>query len=899
MPFERFTPERLNEFLTKHLLSPEGKLFLESALAEPSRNAQGTTRNVVSDLPCPKMWGNAQAESWSAENPFTLKHIFDPNVIGYTNQLPPLDLRYKGRNGRTVRAPYRGDCLNLDAQDGPLLEEWKPASDFGVLEEKFPGKYERTAAGEYVSVPISQIVNPWGIKFVVRFSDEIDPIGHRNRRFLYPYLEPRAAEQYANKVPAVLALLGETHSRSHADLTEGGAEPDVLNWAIAHGHLHVDLDSAPIATSPSHVLVFRNEETLQAWKLAIRPDGSHPATTEPLSQLKLRIGDVFVLDGRRLTVTMDGLTTIFALNERSEHVAVDLQVLASALRAGKAILPTCSLPAGAGSRFWSASPSALSRAIHNFEILQAIDRGETPSLEDRYSASTYRRWRRSIREGESKGMSPVEALIDSTDQKGFSGSHIEFGFSSTLNEWIKAGLSDEKFKSPHALYFSIREKAEELGRAMIAKSSFYERVANIRSLQTIRDSQGHKAAYQLEPVYWMLEKCTPVHCERAMELVHFDSTLLDDELRSSISGEILGRPWLSIAVCAYSRRVVGMYLSFQPPSYVSSMMLLADIVRRFGRLPDAIIHDWGSEFKAKDWKYALTSLFIVRHTRPKSAPRFGSVLERMFGIVTRELIDNIAGNTKLRKNVRGLSPQADPSVHSGLWLADLYQGLEEYFFSNYDTRKHPATLRLPRAMFDSSLITHGVRLHRMRRYDDILSVLMPTARGRPRVIDPTRGVYVNYRFYGHPLLSHLGSAGATAMVKPIPFDPGSVLAFLKGNWVVCKTGLHADLQGAPEVVRRCLFEEWRIEQALVRSSHDQSRMKVRELIDRLNQKALENKEYWRDRETHEFTSTAVFSEAVVLPTETKALNRLEEMMQRAVATAMSSRAVGQSVAEAQ
>ncbi len=317
-------------------------------------------------------------------------------------------------------------------------------------------------------------------------------------------------------------------------------------------------------------------------------------------------------------------------------------------------------------------------------------------------------------------------------------------------------------------------------------------------------------------------------------------------------------------------------------------MLLADMIKRFGRLPDGIVHDWGSEFKAKDWKNALTALFIARHVRPKSAARFGGVIERMFGIVTRELIDNLAGNTKLRKNVRQLSPKADPSRHSGLWLIDVYQALEEYFFNDYDVRKHPATLQSPRSMFESSFVTHGVRLHRVRKFDDIISVLMPTAKGKPRKVDSARGVYVNYRYYGHPLMSELHMSGTTALVKPIPFDPGSVLVFLKGSWKICKTGLHEDLKGAPELVRRCLFEEWRIEQANVRSSHDDSRIKTRELLDRLNKKAIENKEYWRDPEVREITSAAVFTDAVASKTESRTLDNLDEMMRIAIKAATAS-----------
>lgn len=892
MPFERFTKARLEALPALDALSTQGRQFLEAALAAPSRNVQGTTKNVVSDLPCPKMWGNAQAESWSAENPFTLAHIFDHDVIGYTNQVPPIEVIYKGRNGRTVRTRYTGDCLTFYSGRGIVLEEWKPASDRGELEEKFPGKYQRLESGKYTSIPICAVVNPLGIQFAVRFSDEISSTAQRNRRFLYPYLQPSASQTYVAKLPSLLSLFDETHSRSYVDLIDSGADRDTLNWAIAFGHLAIDFDTALISTESSQVIVFRYFEALKAWKLAVRPDGTRPDANIKMVQPKLQPGDVFIFDGRRLTVNMDGATAIYATDERQANVIIEYQQLMSAMRAGKVTLPANLCPDGSKSRFWESSQEALDRAIKRFLALKKLEAGQTLTLEDQYSPSSYRRWKRAVREGEAQGWSPVESLLDFGDEKGFRGSHIDPQFSDDLNAWIETAIRDSKNKTTHSKYYDIRKLAEAGGRTMIAKSSFYERVAKIRSVNSVRNAQGHKVAYQLEPGYWMLELNTPVHCERAFELVHFDSTLLDVELRSSLSGDVIGRPWLSIAVCAYTRRVLGMYLSFQPPSYVSTMMLLADILRRFGRLPDSIIHDWGSEFKAKDWKNVLTALFIVRHTRPKSAPRFGAILERMFGIVTRELIDNIAGNTKLRKNVRQNTPQSDATTHSGLWLADMYWGLEEYFFGNYDNRKHPATLYAPRALYEASFLAHGTRLHRVKKYEDILPILMPTAKGRPRVIDHARGIYVNYRYYGHPLLASLSMSGESALVKPIPFDPGSVLAFVKGNWVICRSGLHEELQRAPEIVRRCLFEEWRIEQRLVCASHDDSRQKLRDLIDELNQKALDNKEYWRNREMHELVSPATFPTIVEKTSESNALNLLERMMQNALASASQSGSTG-------
>lgn len=892
MPFEAFSRDLLEEVLRRHPVTAQGRQFIENALGSPSRNVQGTTRNLVGDIPCPKMGMNAQIESGNTEHPIIRSYVFDNDIVGYTTQTPTIELIYPGRNGRKVRTRYTGDCLRFSLTQGVVLEEFKPATDREQLEEKFPGKFQRLDCGTYTSDPICSVVNRWGITFAVRFSDEISSFSHRNRNYLFSYLYPNARRIYEPRLAEVMELFSDRSARHYSDMRESCADQDVLNWAIANGFLHIDFDSALISTQQSQVLVFRDFVTLQAWKSVIRPDGERISLPSASHRDDLKPGDVFVFDGRRLTVTLSGLTTIYAVDDQYKDVAINLDLLATACRNGKVILPNAGEASRSPSRFWSTSPKSLSRAIKKVTILETIDAGGILAREDQYSESTIRRWRKLVREGEAQGLSPVEALIEASDDKGFRGTHIDPNLDQLITKLIKNHLENNKNKSINVGYYDIEKLVRAAGYAMIAKSSFYERVNKCRSLKTISESQGHKAAYQLEPVYWMLDATTPVHCERVLELVHFDSTLLDIELRSSISGEILGRPWLSIAVCAFTRRVVGLYLSFRPPSYLSSMMLLADIVRRYGRIPDAIIHDWGSEFKAKDFKYALTALSIARFVRPKSAPRFGSILERIFGTVTRELIDNIAGNTKLRKDVRMLTPSSDPSTHSGLWLADLYRGLEEFFFDTYDHRKHPTTLRTPREAYDASLIANGQRLHRIRRYDDVLSILMPTAKGRPRTIDPSRGIYANYRYYGHPALADLALSGNTTQVKPIPFDPGSVLAFLKGNWVICKSALSEELQQAPEIVRRCLYEEWLVEQRLVVASDDKARIKLRELIEGLNQKALENREYWKDRKTHDILKLTEFSTQSADDRSTVALAKLNDMMRSAVAAAQQSRDIG-------
>src|SRR5690606_21935997 len=126
----------------------------------------------------------------------------------------------------------------------------------------------------------------------------------------------------------------------------------------------------------------------------------------------------------------------------------------------------------------------------------------------------------------------------------------------------------------------------------------------------------------------------------------------DIELISQRTGKPLGRPWLSLAVDAFSRRVVGFYLTFDPPSYVSVMMIMRDIVRRFQRLPEMIVVDNGRDLTSGAFQSFLQVMGVHLRLRPAGQPRAGAVMERLFGTAHSQFIHNLAGNTKATKQVR-------------------------------------------------------------------------------------------------------------------------------------------------------------------------------------------------------------------------------------------------------
>lgn len=879
--FQRFTLNRLNQFLLEFPISEAGKDYIDRAYLAPSRNVQGGTQNMVSDIPCPKMSAAMPSESYSVEFKFCLAHIFNSQILGYLMQPPPIELRYRGRNDKKVRSLYTPDCALFDWASGLYLEEYKSASDRSSLLDKHPGKYAQSSEGVIFSPPALDLISPWGFKFRVRFDDEIHPVGHANRIFLLNYLATDQAFEWKYIKDEVLPKLSRSGYQTYDELVDAGVDRDHLNWAIANGYLHFDFDASLLDRETDQVNIFPSRVLLEAWSHAVRPNGTRPSAREVRKE-ELSPGSRIVFDGHPLTVSVVGVSALHAFDENGHAVTLKYDQVNQARMAGTLVLPSDISEISPLGPLWEASPGDLQRAIHKLEILAAIENDIRLPTEEQYSAATIRRWRQAIADGESKGLSAIESLIDSQSNRGFHGPHISLEHDSILNLWIEKRLGDSICPTIDSLYEESKTVSAEHGFSPIGRSSFYERVTKIRSVKTIRKSAGHKNAYQLTPTYWLLEINTPMHGIRAMEVVHIDSTMLDVETSSSISGDATPRAWLTLAMCANSRRVVGMYLSFSPPSHVSSLMVLADIVRRMGRLPDSIIHDWGSEFKAKCLWEALSALRILHHIRPKSAPRFGAALERMFGITTTQLFANIMGNTKLRKRVRTITPLVDPSRFNGLWLVDLYEALQEYFFEIYDTTKHSATGFQPRIAYDRSILVHGNRIHRCRSLDSILPIILPPPRStKGNQVDPARGIFVNGRHYGHPRLANLTLKGTRPPIRVIPFDPGSILAFLDKKWIVCKSSLSARVSRLSHHVSACLFEELRLERIIARQS--KSRDRILALCKSLNEKALRNIEYWEDAEAQSLLDISDQEEAGSELTHSSAFEKLQRMFQKSIA----------------
>jgi len=183
----------------------------------------------------------------------------------------------------------------------------------------------------------------------------------------------------------------------------------------------------------------------------------------------------------------------------------------------------------------------------------------------------------------------------------------------------------------------------------LSSRTFYRQIKQRAGYEQTKARQGAKAAYAQEPWILELSQTTPRHGNRPFAIVHIDHTELDVVLVSSVTGKPLGKPWVTFLVDAHSRRILSVYLTFDPPSYRSCMMALRICVQRFGRMPGALVVDGGREFHSTYFDALLLRYHTAKKDRPGAKPHFGSVIERLFGTTNTEFVFNLLGNTQAAK----------------------------------------------------------------------------------------------------------------------------------------------------------------------------------------------------------------------------------------------------------
>lgn len=744
------------------------RLVLDAAKYAPIRQVSSKGGgNVITPYQSRKMQRTVETESRHFEFPAAVSHEYDQDVLEYYPQPCQLKFEVIDADGEIHKIDHTPDYLVI-GERSVVLEECKSWSKLERLAARYPWRYQLAPDGQWVAPLIEQWLANRGVGYRIRTERDVPQRRVENILLLEDYLDPSASPCPVEVAKRIHDALTEDAVLYLAELYEKlDCRSDDVFKLIADGILVSDIDVAPLE-DPHRCRVFRDTAVREFEHARLRP-----APQAIPGVVDIRVGAHVVYDQQPYTVVMVGGNKAVLQSDDGNSVEVAMDTLERlALNQDLVASSTDQLEPLRLSDFTEEELKIALCRMNSLEHVTNPNRSQ-------------RRHLKALALAKLMGTDELVALVPRLRRRGNRLPRLDDAQEVAMQNVIKEHYLTSAAPNAKHTHKQLKALCAERGIQTPSYPTLIARIKSIAQQAADRARHGNRVAYQNSEFVHVLYADTPVHGSRFMQYVHMDHTELDIELISLKTGKCLGRPWLSLAIDAYTRRIVAMYLSFDAPSYRSNMMLLRDMVRRNRRLPQFIVVDNGADFRSQDFDRFADLMRIHVRYRPAGRPRHGAVMERIFGHAHTEYVHNLAGNTKATKKVRQTTGKFLPSRLAEWCLEYLYYGLEYWAFEYYDTEIHPSLAMTPREACERSLANAGQRSHRIVTLTrDFLILTCPTVGRRgERKVDRQRGIKVHNHFhYWCPELRDPKLHGRNVPVRYDPWDASTVYVQINKRW---------------------------------------------------------------------------------------------------------------------
>ncbi len=747
----------------------------------PTRRVSSRGNSVSGTYPSRKMGVTIQFESQNPELWAIVMMDRDESVREFFEQPDTFKIRYLDKSGKKMQGHYYTPDFLVLRNDSVCFEEWKHDTDLKRLAAQYPFRYQQQEDGSWRCPPAEEAVASLGLTFRVRSSAELHATYIDNLLFLEDYFDTTLAVPVSVQT-TILQRIRETPGLPLSALASDGSgvRANDVYAMLALDLLYTDLYAAPLIQH-GRVRLYLNEEQAHTYahllptRLTSRVGSPLPEVNAPLV-----VNTTLLWDGRAFTLLNPGDTTTTLLPEKGTPIQLPsgffFQLLDTGVITRLQAEEDPPVSPEVDHLMDRASPEDQRQATARFEKVMAYLNGE----KERYAGvppRTLHRWVARFREAEEQLGSGYVGLLPRKTAQG----NREPKAPSAPREMMDAFIT-EQFETPRhmpaaSVYRAYEQECRKRNLTALSARAFYQRIKQRATPEQTEAREGARAAYPKQPWFWELTAQTPRHGSRPFQVAHIDHTELDIQVRSSSTGEILGKPWVTFMVDAHSRRLLSVYLTFDPPSYRSVMMVLRVCVQRFERLPQSIVVDGGREFHSVYFDSLLARYRCIKKTRPWAKPHFGSVCERLFKTTNDQFIYTLLGNTQTAKRARLLTRAVDPKHHALWMLPDLYTYLCEYAYQVYDQDEHSGIGMTPQAAYLWGMKQGGEREHRRIPYDDrFLKATCPTTTKGTAVVQEGSGV-----------LPHFSCSSGTDFMRPPETGFVTVQSFHDQTWSASQT----------------------------------------------------------------------------------------------------------------
>lgn len=201
-----------------------------------------------------------------------------------------------------------------------------------------------------------------------------------------------------------------------------------------------------------------------------------------------------------------------------------------------------------------------------------------------------------------------------------------------------------------------------------------------------------------------------------LERVEIDHTKLDLFVVDAERKMPIGRPWLTSAIDVYSKCILGIYISFNPPSYLCVMQCLLNAIKPKGYVAeefDGITNTWdtyglmdtavvdnGKEFWSKHFEDACLQLGIAIQYAPVKLAWYKGTVERHFRTLNTGLLHDQSGTTFSNILERG---DYDPKKNAIISFSRLRWAVHKWIIDVYHRDKHRGINNIPALVWEKGI----------------------------------------------------------------------------------------------------------------------------------------------------------------------------------------------------
>ncbi|MDP2788109.1 MAG: DDE-type integrase/transposase/recombinase [Pseudomonadota bacterium] len=247
-----------------------------------------------------------------------------------------------------------------------------------------------------------------------------------------------------------------------------------------------------------------------------------------------------------------------------------------------------------------------------------------------------------------------------------------------------------------------------------------------------------------------------------LERAEIDHTLLDLMCIDDHTGLPLGRPYITACIDDYSRCLLGLYVGFEPPSYLTVAHCLkhaflpkTDLAEKYPGIKNSwdahgvmreLVVDNGAEFHSASLENACYSLGIEIHYSARKTPWFKGKIERFLGTLNGAVAHGNPGTTF--RNIFD-KEEYDPSKHAVIRLGKLQEIIRMWVVDVYHQKIHRTLNAPPAIVWQNSIRPEDILLP-----DDPAQLDAIMGRSEERRLTH-KGIEINCMFYNSPELTDL------------------------------------------------------------------------------------------------------------------------------------------------